>query len=390
MSKRRDFGSGSIEDRGANSWRLRYRISGRTMRRTVRGSKTDAMKTLRQLLHAGDTGEHVDPSRTTLREWVQHWLSIGAPSGNGRRTPRQGTVERYERLLHSHLLPKLGNQLLQRLQASEIDTLYASIGSAATAHYLHIVLTSCLASAERTRKLVRSPMRDIAKAPQRPEANHGRALSPEQLRTLLQGFRSSPLYALVCTAALTGMRRNEILSLTWRDLNIEDRTITIERALEGTRKFGLRLKPPKSERGKRTIAIGDELTSLLLAEREKHLRLVAGVPDGVDVDLSLVKLPDGCLIFPNPGGSLTDFRQPTCVTRAFRRTVRRIGFAGLRFHDLRGSCETALLDAGVALHVVAARGGHDAAVLMKHYAKRTRDADVAAAAVTDQLGILAK
>ena len=67
------------------------------------------------------------------------------------------------------------------------------------------------------------------------------------------------------------------------------------------------------------------------------------------------------------------------VPLAFERARQR-GF-DLRFHDLRGSHETLLLDAGVPVHVVAARCGHDPAVLLHSYAKRTRKADTSAAAV---------
>jgi integrase len=57
----------------------------------------------------------------------------------------------------------------------------------------------------------------------------------------------------------------------------------------------------------------------------------------------------------------------------------------LRFHDLRGSHETALLDAGVPVHVVAARCGHDPAMLLRSYAKRTNKADTDAAAAIGKL-----
>jgi hypothetical protein len=53
--------------------------------------------------------------------------------------------------------------------------------------------------------------------------------------------------------------------------------------------------------------------------------------------------------------------------------------------NLRGSHETALLEAGVPVHVVAARCGHDPAVLLRSYAKRTRKADVSAAAAIEAL-----
>jgi integrase len=57
----------------------------------------------------------------------------------------------------------------------------------------------------------------------------------------------------------------------------------------------------------------------------------------------------------------------------------------LRFHDLRGSYATLLLDQGQPVHAVAARLGHSAAVLLNAYAKRTKGADAAAAAATDEL-----
>jgi integrase len=73
------------------------------------------------------------------------------------------------------------------------------------------------------------------------------------------------------------------------------------------------------------------------------------------------------------------------VTRGFVRKAKALGFKGLRFHDLRGSHETALLDRGVPVHVVAARRGHDPAVLLRNYAKRTKKADTSAAAVIGAL-----
>jgi integrase len=57
----------------------------------------------------------------------------------------------------------------------------------------------------------------------------------------------------------------------------------------------------------------------------------------------------------------------------------------LRFHDLRGTHETLLLDHGVPVHVVAARCGHDPATLLRNYAKRNRKADTSAASVIGKI-----
>jgi integrase len=63
----------------------------------------------------------------------------------------------------------------------------------------------------------------------------------------------------------------------------------------------------------------------------------------------------------------------------------KLGFSGLRVHDLRGSHETHLLDAGMPAHTVAARCGHDPAVLLRIYAKRTKKSDQSAADVIGRL-----
>jgi integrase len=72
MTKRRSHGEGAIDQRGENNWRLRYRINGKRYTKAFRGTKTEAQKALRVLLHAGDTGAHVEPDRLTLSAWVEH------------------------------------------------------------------------------------------------------------------------------------------------------------------------------------------------------------------------------------------------------------------------------------------------------------------------------
>ncbi len=66
MSKRRSYGDGGIDQRAENSWRLRYRINGKRFAKTMHGTKSEAQKALRDLLHAGDTGGHVPPDKLTL------------------------------------------------------------------------------------------------------------------------------------------------------------------------------------------------------------------------------------------------------------------------------------------------------------------------------------
>ena len=266
MTRRRSHGAGGVYAQGKNTFRLRYRIKGQRFSETFEGNRADANKRLRALLHSGDTGEHVAPDRITLEAWATYWIEVGAP-GRRKRAAGARAVERYDQLLRVHVLPTLGATVLQKLDGTDIDKLYLGLeGKIAprTARHVHSVLNACLGAAVRTRKLAINPMDSITKTPSPGESDHGVALDDEQLRTLVQGFKGSPLFGIVSVAAFTGARRNEILALRWSDLNEEAKTLRIERAIEETKKHGVRFKGPKKDSHKRTIPIDDDLLSSII------------------------------------------------------------------------------------------------------------------------------
>lgn len=379
---KRSHGDGSIDQRGENVHRLRYRVNGRRYTKTFHGTLTEARKELRKLLREGDTGDHIEPSKITVAQWIDTWIAAGAP---GRRKKRVGqrTLERYEELLRVHVKPTLGDRRLQKLQATEIDALYKELdervdedGERAiapmTLHHVHVVFNSCLATSERKGLIRATPMRRVEQVPSGGESDHGVALEEGDLATLVAGFKlSATMYAPVAVDAATGARRNEILAFRWTDLDVGQKILRVDRALEVTKKYGVRFKPPKTKRGKRAIALDDATLGILLIEREKHLRIRAGVPAGVEVDLTLVRLPEDALIFPEPG-TFNMPRNPRNFSKEFARRAKRLGFAGFTFHHIRGTHATLLLDRGVPVHVVAERIGDDPAVLLRNYAKRKR------------------
>jgi integrase len=389
----RGHGDGGIDARGPDCWRLRWRVDGKRFSKTFRGSISEARKELRRVIKSADDGQHVAPDKLTLAAWVDRWVALLRRADDVGKRKRglvnARTLERYEELLRLHVIPTLGGRPLQRISGTEIDALYTQLEkllSARTVHHVHTVLGACLNAAVRKGLLVVSPA-SKAEAPVPGEAEVGQVLDQEQLTALLTGFRGSVLYPIVAVAAFTGARRNEILALRWADFDPGGSTLTIARSLEETKVHGRRFKEPKTRRGSRLIAIDEALVGLLSAEREKYLRLTAGVAEDAAVDLSLARLPEGALIFPSPSEDITWPRDARSLTKEFVRRARKLGFPKLRFHDLRGTHETLLLDAGVPVHVVAARCGHDPAILLRTYARRTKKADEGAAAV---IGAIAK
>jgi len=193
-----------------------------------------------------------------------------------------------------------------------------------------------------------------------------------------RGFKpSQTMYLPVALAAATGVRRNELLAFRWTDLDVEKKTIKVERAWENTDKYGLSL----------------------IEEKKRHQRIMAGVPDGADVDLSLIALPPTSLVFPASSEAGEDFdfakpRNPRAFSKVFARRAERIGFGRIRFHDLRGIHATALLDAGIPPHTVAQRIGDDPTTVLRNYVKRRRskaaNESVVSAITTIASGFLGK
>ena len=152
--------TGHIRERSPGSYELRYSLGcdPATGRRkiatvTVRGSRKDADKELRRLLRALDTGEHVDPTRMTVRDWLSTWLAAV------REEVSPKTHERYSELIQNFLAPALGHLPVQKLAPAHIQAAYNELAigkrrdgkpgglSPRTRRQVHAVLSSALTRA---------------------------------------------------------------------------------------------------------------------------------------------------------------------------------------------------------------------------------------------------
>ena len=208
MTNRRGHGDGGIDRRGENSFRLRYRVRGERHTVTFHGSLSEARAELRRLLNTADTGTHVAPTRTTLNDWVTKWLELR------QRSVSTKTAEHYGALLKVHVLPVLGERALQDIDVTEIDKLYGRLAehlSPRSVRHIHVILKACLRAAVLKRRLADNPVAR-ADATKAKESDAWNVLDADRLNALVQGFKGTALYGIVCVAAFTGMRRNEI----WR------------------------------------------------------------------------------------------------------------------------------------------------------------------------------
>jgi len=202
-----------------------------------------------------------------------------------------------------------------------------------------------------------------------------KAFSQEQLEALLKGLRPSPLFPLAALLAGTGARLGEALALRWIDLDHERCTLRIERNVENTKKR--RIKVPKNQSSRRTIAIHPGLAGFLRGARAQQAQEALKVGGG---------LPAEGLMFPK---SILEPTAPQSVDRASKSLVRafaRLDFDGFTGHCLRHTHATLLLSDGVAITAVSQRLGHaNPTITLNTYSHLVKRAEDQAAVVAGSL-----
>ena len=344
---------GTIKSRSPGSYRIRYSlardpVSGR--RRfgtgTVRGTRRDAEQELVRLLRTIDTGEHVDPSRVTLREWLELWIS------STRLEVSPKTHERYAEIVRCYLIPALGGIRLQRLSASDITKGYANFSrspSPRTRRHIHGILKSALARAVEQQAIARNPADALKRLP-KVEAKPIQTLTVEQSTRLLQAIKHTNVYWPVLIALATGMRRGEIVALRWKNVDLDQGVVRVVGSLEQTRKGGIRFKATKTDKARAVTLPKFAVEELRRWKRDQAEGLLAlGVRQGGE-SLVCARL-DG------------EPKKPDSLTNEFLHLIRKAGYPKLRFHDLRHSHATQLLGSGVHPKIVQERLGHSTITL---------------------------
>jgi integrase len=166
----------------------------------------------------------------------------------------------------------------------------------------------------------------------------------EDIRKFLDAAKESRYYCAFLLALTTGMRQGEILGLRWKDIDVNNQTISIVQTLSHK---GQELSVgAKTESGNRQISIDEETLSQVL--RLKHLykeEMMASRPLYKDLDL---------VIRTTLGTPLS----PRNLLRSFYSIIDKSGVKKIRFHDLRHTHASLMLRQGVNPKIVSERLGH--------------------------------
>ncbi|HEX8397676.1 MAG TPA: site-specific integrase [Pyrinomonadaceae bacterium] len=348
--------TGQLIKRGDDTWLVRVYLgedaNGKRKyhNETFKGTKKEADKVLRKVLEDRDKGLLGDARKQTLKEYLGVWLeNIAKPRLEYR------TFKDYNDLLERYVYQPLGKIKLYDLKAIHIQKLYSDMQarglSPRVVRYTHSVLSSALKKAVELDVLPRN----VATLVQLPKQTRKEmdVLTQKECVQFLHKLKDERFAALFSFALATGMRPEEYLALQWKDIDLEKGTATVRRALVTHRKGGgWHFGEPKTKKSRRTLPLPKSIIRELQAHRRQQgeARLKLG---------SAWQNYD--LVFPSELGTPLN---PPNVTRHFKRILKDAELrTSIRLYDLRHTCATLLLQAGINPKIVSERLGHSTIVL---------------------------
>jgi integrase len=326
---------------GEKRWLVRWRDARKKQHGKSFTRKRDAERYAADLERRRQLGPLYEAEPETFEEFLRGWIV------RYRQRVRRSSADR-RAAAFTALPPELLARPLVSLTTAEVEDAVTEIAARAPRQ-----AELALASVKLVLKDARRRGHRIAEAilelhPPRVGGRTPRFLTWPEVEHLA-GVLPDQHARLVLVAALTGLRRGEILALTWGDVDLEGQTVTVR---EG-----------KTEAARRTVDLAPTAVELL---EEQRSALSEGGPPQADLGHAPpaehagrnVPAPssESAPVFPNNRGG--QWNGHNFYTRVFAPAARAAGFPDLTFHDLRHTYASLLAAANVNPKMAGALLGH--------------------------------
>jgi len=252
----------------------------------------------------------------------------------------------YEAICRNHLVPAFGQIPLEDVtpslvQAYVADKVAGGLSPRTVTNHVQ-VLRRLMRYAVECGYVAADPTTSVMTPRVEAPSTRLRYLTPEQVRTLIEKTPASGR-VLVVTAALTGLRKGELLALTFGDIDVEQRTIRVSKTMRN----GI-VTSPKTPWSTGSVPIPRSLVPLLQERRKK-------APD-----------PEGLVFCRRDGSPLPDHLPNRILTKA----LAAAGLPEVTWHEAtRHSWVVAHLAAGTDIPTLQRLGRWKSAdVLLSTYA----------------------
>lgn len=341
MAKKRGHNEGSIYKRKDGYWVGQITIGNKHEYKYCK-TQREAREWVKDKLSHLDTSVDLAKADTTISEYLNEWLCTKSME------LRPKTYEQYKGIVNHHISPAVGRIKLKDLRPDQIQVFYnqnlKNGTSARTVRMIHSVLHCALNHAVKMGLISRNPSDAVTKP--RLQRKEMRVLDDNQARTFLMYSSKSRNAAFYHLAVTTGLRQAELFGLKWSDLDWDTMRLHVQRQIQRVKGKGLVFTEPKTAKGRRVVVLG-KTTMAILKEHYKRQQLERRFAGD--------SWEENDLIFTSTIGTPIDHRN---LSREFKELLKEAGLPDIRFHDLRHTAATLMLQQNIHPKVVQERLGH--------------------------------
>ncbi|MDW7670801.1 MAG: site-specific integrase [Bacillota bacterium] len=337
-----------IKNIGPKKWQViiegKNRDGGRSRhKKIINGTQQDAIRYEQEKSQQKDrAGGILEPSKITVKEFLKKWVDEVKS-----QQIKESSLRVYRSLIKNHINPNIGHIPVSKLNAVQIQSFYNDMRQETTAdnvRYAHTILTGAMKHAIKWNLTLYNPT-ESAVLPKVDSKEPTEWMSKEEAQTFHKAIKGHQCETLFKMLLFTGMRPGEALALTWDNLNIDRKTITIVHTLARREGGEWELTTPKTKASKRTLPLSDDLVkSLKIHQKEQELAKGIGYYSGHH------------FIFATPSGAPLNHKKD--VRKEYKKILAEAGIRELSVYALRHTCATLLLEAGVDVKTVSERLGH--------------------------------
>ena len=339
-----------------DSWTYIVRVSdksGKRKQKWVGGFPTEkaAKKALAAAQAKIKLGLYKEPVKQMVAEYLTDWFE-----NTHKPLLKPSTVRGYEVNIRKHIIPYIGGKPLDKLKRNDVVGLYNLLLqnglSPTSVKYVHHVLSKGMKDALASDLISKNPC-EFAKLPKQRKYK-AQILTSEQAGQLLAAAEQTSIYIEMMFAVCLGLRRGEVLGIQYRDIDFEKGTIHIQRQITVIKSSK---EPPygKTEWG---------ISTLKTTESERLLYMPKPLLEAIrerQRQTKLDKLRNGKSY--NDNGFICcdehgNFRNPHTLYTQYKKLLKQLNLPDIRFHDLRHSYATAMIEQKIPLKAVSHMLGH--------------------------------